>query len=202
MFEMKNLIKKYGWLTLMVLLILPAARAQEKDTTNFMIGIIEGNDTLIHKNIKEVWVMPPREFESRRHKRRYNRYVQKVKKVLPYAKEAGRLLEKYEPVYFALEEQSDRRKLMKNLEDELLAQYKDELKKMTISEGRILLKLIDRETDRTSYKLLKDFRGGFSAFFWQGIARIFGSDLKAEYDPDGEDKMLEEIVTLVEVGYL
>jgi hypothetical protein len=199
---MKKLIAKYGWLTLLALLVLPAARAQEKDTTNFMIGIIEGDDTLIHKNIKEVWVMPPREFENRRHKRRYNRYVQKVKKVLPYAKEAGRLLEKYEPVYFALEEQSDRRKLMKNLEDELMDQYKDELKKMTISEGRILLKLIDRETSRTSYKLLKDFRGGVSAFFWQGIARLFGSDLKAEYDPDGEDKMLEEIVTLVEVGYL
>lgn len=199
---MNKIIKKYGLLTLFVLLALPAVWAQEKDTTDFIIGIIEGEDTLIHKNIQEVWVMPPREFESRRHERRYNRYVHKVKKVLPYAKEAGRLLEKYEPAYFALEEQSDRRQLMKTLEDELMSKYKDELKKMTISEGRILLKLIDRETSRTSYKLLKDFRGGFSAFFWQGIARLFGSDLKSEYDPDGEDRMLEEIVTLVEVGYL
>ncbi len=199
---MNKIIKKYGLLTLFVLLALPAVWAQEKDTTDFIIGIVEGEDTLIHKNIQEVWVMPPREFESRRHERRYNRYVHKVKKVLPYAKEAGRLLEKYEPAYFALEEQSDRRQLMKTLEDELMSKYKDELKKMTISEGRILLKLIDRETSRTSYKLLKDFRGGFSAFFWQGIARLFGSDLKSEYDPEGEDRMLEEIVTLVEVGYL
>lgn len=199
---MNKILKKYGLFILVVWLTLPAVWAQEKDTADFMIGIIEGEDTLIHKNIQEVWVMPPREFESRRHERRYNRYVHKVKKVLPYAKEAGRLLEKYEPVYFALEEQNDRRQLMKNLEDELMSQYKDELKKMTISEGRILLKLIDRETRRTSYKLLKDFRGGLSAFFWQGIARLFGSDLKAEYDPEGEDRMLEEIVTLVEVGYL
>ena len=199
---MNRILKKYGLLTLIVLLALPEVCSQEKDTTDFMIGIVEGEDTLIHKNIQEVWVMPPRSFESRRHERRYNRYVNKVKKVLPYAKEAGRLLEKYEPVYFALEEQSDRRQLMKKLEDELMSRYKDELKKMTISEGRILLKLIDRETSRTSFKLLKDFRGGFSAFFWQGIARLFGSDLKAEYDPDGEDRMLEEIVTLVEVGYL
>ncbi len=198
---MNRILKKYGLLILIVLLALPEVRAQEKDTTDFMIGIVEGEDTLIHKNIQEVWVMPPRSFESRRHERRYNRYVNKVKKVLPYAKEAGRLLEKYEPVYFALEEQSDRRQLMKKLEDELMSRYKDELKKMTISEGRILLKLIDRETSRTSFKLLKDFRGGFSAFFWQGIARLFGSDLKAEYDPEGEDRMLEEIVTLVEVGY-
>ncbi|HKL34359.1 MAG TPA: DUF4294 domain-containing protein [Tangfeifania sp.] len=198
---MNRILKKYGLLTLIVLLALPEVWSQEKDTTDFMIGIVEGEDTLIHKNIQEVWVMPPRRFESRRHERRYNRYVNKVKKVLPYAKEAGRLLEKYEPVYFALEEQSDRRQLMKKLEDELMSRYKDELKKMTISEGRILLKLIDRETSRTSFKLLKDFRGGFSAFFWQGIARLFGSDLKAEYDPEGEDRMLEEIVTLVEVGY-
>lgn len=199
---MNKILKKYGLLTLFVLLVLPAVWAQKKDTTDFVMGVVEDGDTLIHKNIKEIWVVPPRKFENRRHERRYNRYVHKVKKVLPYAKEAGRLLEKYEPVYFALEDQGDRRKLMKSLEDELMSQYKDELKKMTISEGRILLKLIDRETSRTSYKLLKDFRGGVSAFFWQGIARLFGSDLKSEYDPDGEDRMLEEIVTLVEVGYL
>ena len=199
---MNKKVKKYGLAIALLLCIFAPARGQEKDTTDFMIGIIEGEDTLIHKNIKEVWVMPPREFENRRQERKYNRYVRKVKKVLPYAKEAGRLLEKYEPVYLALEEERDKRQLMKNLEDELMDQYKDELKKMTISEGRILLKLIDRETSRTSYRLLKDFRGGVSAFFWQGIARLFGSDLKAEYEPEGEDRMLEEIVTLVEVGYL
>ena len=180
----------------------PAVLAQEKDTSEIFIGIVEGDDTLIHKNLEEIWVMPPKEFESRRHKRRYNRYVRKVKKVYPYAKEAGRLLEKYEPQYFALEDQKERRQLMKSIEKQLLDEYKDDLKKMSISEGRILLKLIDRETDRTSYRLLKDFRGGFSAFFWQGIAKLFGNDLKAEYDPTGDDRMLEEIVTLIEVGYL
>lgn len=198
---MSKIIRKYGLVTLLIVFIFPSVFGQEKDTTDIMMGIIEGEDTIIHKNIQEVWVIPPREFKNRRQKRRYSRYVMKVKKVLPYAKEAGRLLEKYEPVYLSLEEPKDRRKLMKNLEDELMDQYKDELKKMTISEGRILLKLIDRETSRTSYKLLKDFRGGVSAFFWQGIARLFGSDLKAEYDPEGEDRMLEEIVTLIEVGY-
>lgn len=199
---MSKMIRKYGLTAIICLFFVPSVFGQERDTTDIMIGIVEGEDTLIHKNIQEVWVMPPREFENRREKRRYNRYVKKVKKVLPYAKEAGRLLQKYEPIYFAMEEQKARRLLMKQLEDELMAQYKDELKKMSISEGRILLKLIDRETDRTSFRLLKDFRGNISAFFWQGIARIFGSNLKAEYEPEGEDKMLEEIVTLVEVGYL
>lgn len=181
---------------------IPAVFAQEKDTSEIFIGIVEDGDTLIHKNLEEVWVMPPKEFKSRRHRRRYNRYVRKVKKVLPYAKEAGRLLKKYESQYLALDDQGDRRRLMKKIEKQLLDEYKDDLKKMSISEGRILLKLIDRETDRTSYRLLKDFRGGFSAFFWQGIAKLFGNDLKSEYDPTGEDKMLEEIVTLIEIGYL
>jgi hypothetical protein len=91
--------------------------------------------------------------------------------------------------------------MMKELEQQLLREYKDDIKKLTISEGRILLKLIDREARRTSYALIKEFRGGFSAFFWQSIARIFGGDLKVEYDPYGEDKVLEHIVMLIEIGY-
>jgi hypothetical protein len=199
---MKNKLKKTVVILGLSFFFLPAGRAQEKDSSEIMIGIVEGEDTIIHKELKEIWVMPPKQFKNRRQERRYNRYVRKVKKVYPYAKMAGELLKKYEPLYLALESDRERRKLMKKLEKELLAEYKDEMKKLTISEGRILLKLIDRETNRTSFKLLKDFRGGFSAFFWQGIARLFGSNLKSEYDPTGEDQMLEEIVTLIEVGYI
>ena len=90
---------------------------------------------------------------------------------------------------------------MKEVEQQLLDEYKDDIKKLTISEGRILLKLIDREARRTSYTLIKEFRGGVSAFFWQSIARLFGGDLKVEYDPYGEDRVLEHIVMLIEIGY-
>ncbi|MDD4107861.1 MAG: DUF4294 domain-containing protein [Prolixibacteraceae bacterium] len=166
-----------------------------------MMGIIENGDTIIHVNLKEIWVMPPRKFPNKREERRYSSYVNKVKKVYPYAQLAGEKLKEYEPIYLALETDKERRILMQNLEEQLLKEYKDDMKKLTISEGRILIKLIDRETRRTSYNLIKDFRGGFSAFFWQGIARLFGSDLKVDYDPDGEDKILEEIVMLIEVGY-
>jgi hypothetical protein len=167
-----------------------------------MIGIIQGNDTLIHRTIKPVVVFPDRRFDNKRQYRRYSRLVLKVKKVYPLAVEARELIKKYEPQYYALEKQRDRRKLMKNLEKELLAQHKEELKKWSISDGRILLKLIDRETERTTYDLLKDFRGDVSAVFWQGIARIFNNNLKDEYEPEDEDKMLEEIVVLIELGYL
>ena len=118
------------------------------------------------------------------------------------AVEARELLKKYEPIYEQLEDKGDKRRLMKNLEKELLAKHKEELKKWSISDGRILLKLINRETDRTPYSLIQTFRGDFSAFFWQGIAKIFRNDLKEGYDPDGEDKWLEEIVDLIELGYI
>ncbi len=175
--------------------------AQEKDTS-LMLGIIKKGDTLIHRNIPEVIVVPQQEFKNARQERRYNRYVEKVKKVYPYAKLAGEMLQEYEPKYLALNDDRERRRMMKDLEQQLLDEYKDDLKRMTLSEGRILLKLIDRETSKTSYTLIKDFRGGVPAVFWQGIARLFGSDLKAEYDPAGEDKVLEQIVTMIEIGYL
>lgn len=175
--------------------------AQEKDSSK-MMGIIWKGDTIIHKNIPEVIIIPQQEFKNARHERRYNRYVEKVKKVYPYAKLAGEMLQEYEPKYLALNDDRERRRMMKDLEQQLLDEYKDDLKRMTLSEGRILLKLIDRETSKTSYTIIKDFRGGVPAVFWQGIARLFGSDLKAEYDPAGEDRMLEQIVTMIEIGYL
>ncbi len=176
--------------------------AQEQDTSQFTIGIIQGNDTTIHRYMKEIVVFPERKFESRRQQRRYSRLVARVRKVYPLAIEARELLKEYEPKYYALDNKHDRRKLMKKLEKELFASHKEELKKWSISDGRILLKLIDRETDQTPYNLIKDFRGDVSAVFWQGIARLFKNDLKAEYDPEGDDKMIEQIVILIEKGYL
>jgi hypothetical protein len=180
----------------------PDAITENKDTANIVIGIIEDGDTTVYKKLQEIVVIPEKEFRNPRDERRYCRYVNKVKKVYPYAKLAGEMLSEYEPRYLALESDKERRRMMKDIEQQLLDEYKDDLKRMTISEGRILLKLIDRETNRTSYKIIKDFRGGFSAFFWQGIARLFGSNLKSEYDPYGEDRVLEEIVALIEIGYL
>lgn len=175
--------------------------AQSRDTTDFIMGIIDNGDTIIHKNLKEVIVMPELDFKNPRQERRYHRYIQKVIKVYPYARLAGEMLREYEPKYLALSDDRARRKMMKDLEQQLLDEYKDDIKKLTISEGRILLKLIDREASRTSFTLIKEFRGGFSAFFWQSIARLFGGDLKVEYDPYGEDKVLEHIVMLIEIGY-
>ena len=87
-------------------------------------------------------------------------------------------------------------------ENEIKEEYGDELKKLTFSQGKILLLLIDRETGDTSYELVKDLRGSFSAFFYQTFARIFGFNLKIQYDPNGKHRMIEEIVRLIEKGEL
>ena len=90
----------------------------------------------------------------------------------------------------------------KQVEKRLKSTYTPVLYDMTRYEGRILLKLIDRETDYTAYQIIKDFRSGFVAGFWQGIARIFGNNLKTEYDGEGDDRMLEQIVVYYEAGLL
>lgn len=193
---------KRALLILVFILVCSVSEAQEQDTSGIHFGYVENGDTIIFKNVKEVVVFPEREFKNKRQFRRYSRYVQKVKKVYPVAAEARELLVKYEPMYNAAESQKERRKMMKKLEKELLRKHKDDLKKWSMSDGRILLKLINRETERTPYSLIKDFRGDFSAAFWQGVARLFKNNLKSGYDPEEEDKVLEEIVTLIELGYL
>jgi hypothetical protein len=192
---------KKGLFILVLFLVWHTLSAQESDSSKLVMGIIQGNDTIISVRVKEIWVFPERKFSSKREQRYYSRYVAKVKKVYPLAVEARILLKKYEPQYYALTDQRDRRKLMKKLEKELLDKHMEELKKWSISDGKILLKLIDRETERTAYSLIKDFRGDVSAVFWQGIARLFKNNLKDEYSPDDEDKLLEEIVKKIESGY-
>jgi len=189
-------------LTALACLVFIESRAQEPDSSHFGIGVVIGNDTIIHRDIKEIRVYPRRDFRSAALQKQYARLIQRVRKVYPYAKTARLLLEKYEPQYASLKTDRQKRKLMNKVEDELMNQYKNDLKKMSISDGRVLIKLIDRETGKTGYSIIRDFRGGLAATFWQGIARIFKNNLKDEYDPYGEDMLIENIVLLVEAGYL
>jgi hypothetical protein len=97
---------------------------------------------------------------------------------------------------------TERKKFMKEFEKEAFKKYEADLKKMTVSQGRILMKLVDRECDKTSFDLIKAYKGSFTAFFWQGVARLFGSNLKSEFDASDKDKVLERVIVLVEAGQL
>ncbi len=190
-------------LTYILILTVSATLAQEeRDSTNLYGIKIEGNDTVYHRNLKEIPVFPKRNFSSRWKYNRYRRLVYRLKKVYPYAKEAALLLTDYEEKFANELSHSKRRRYVKQVEKQLMERYGDELKRLTISEGRLLVRLIDRETGSTTYELVKELRGGFSAFLWQSVARIFGNNLKTKYDPEGNDQMIEEIIVLIEQGKL
>jgi len=170
--------------------------------TNILGGKVVQGDTLPHVQLEPVVVFPRLVFKNRRHRRRYTKLVRDLKKVYPYAQLAKQKLDEMEAEFQAIETESERKKYVKSIEKELMDEFSGELKKLTVTQGRLLLKLIDRETGDTSYELLKELRGGVSAAFWQAIARLFGSNLKAEYDAHGEDYMIERIVIQIEHGLL
>lgn len=119
-------------------------------------------------------------------------------KVMPYAKMAGERLREIEEHRRTLKTEREKKEYTKTEERKIRDQFEAELRNLTISQGQILIKLIDRETGNTSYHLVKELRGAFQAFFWQGVARVFGQNLKAEYDSTGEDKAIEEIIRSIE----
>lgn len=193
------------WFLIFVLFVFAVVRTgygQQADSLEVLMGVEENGDTLPHRNLDPIYVFPKLVFHSHREERRYYRLEQKVKKVYPYSVAASKLLEKYNDEYLAAKTERERRKYIKQVEKELFAEYGPQLKKLSISEGRILIKLIDRQTGHTSYELIKDIKGGLAAFFWQGVARIFGNDLKDEYDPFIEDYYIEQIVQRIQAGEL
>jgi hypothetical protein len=163
--------------------------------------IIDG-DTMWVADLDEVYIFPAKKFKNRRERRRYTRLIYNIKKAYPWAKLAGEKLAEVEVVMGTLETEKEQREYIKQVEKELLKDYKEDLKKLTITQGRILIKLVDRETGDTSYELVKELRGNLSAAFWQALARLFGSNLKSEYEAEGEDRLIEEIILLIENGQL
>jgi hypothetical protein len=138
--------------------------------------------------------------KARRQAMRYDRLVRNVQKVYPYARVSAQLLQEYEHDLLAIHEGRDQDLYVKLAEAEIRAEFEEELKNLTVSQGRVLIKLIDRETGETSYELVRKLRGNFQAFIWQGLARLFGNDLKDEYDPAGDEATIEGIVQRIERG--
>ena len=150
--------------------------------------IIENGDS-----IAEIEVLPVAVFSRPIDLRRHRRLVAAVKKTYPLAQIAKAKLHEMEGELLTLN---------KKCYKEILDEYTPVAKRMTRTQGMVFIKLIDRETDYTAYELIKEFRGGFVASFWQGIGRIFGHNLKTEYDRANIDKVLEQIVVYYEAGLL
>lgn len=163
--------------------------------------IIDG-DTLLLVSLDVALVSGPREFSSERQRKKYERLERKVVKVYPYAYAAGMLMQEYENELANIRSDRERKRYLKDAEDALKRQFEGELRNMTVSEGVLLIKLIDRQTGDTSYGLIQELKGSFSAFMWQSMARIFGHNLKDQYDGNGKDRQIEMIVGDIECGLI
>jgi hypothetical protein len=180
---------------------------QKADTSSGRVYLIQkvdrNGETLPEVEIKEVSVIAPGRNNAKKtqaYYSRYNRLVFNLKVVYPYARVVRSRLMQINGELKGLKSDKDRRNYIKDVEKQVFNQYEGEISQLTITQGRLLIKLIDRETQNTSYDLIKQYRGGLNAAFWQGIARFFGTNLKEGYDPFGEDAVIELIVQDIESG--
>lgn len=185
------------------MILLPAigADAQDKEPIITQATVFEG-DTIPYIVLRDAYVFEPITFKNKKERRAYTRLVRNVLKVYPYARIAADKLVMYEDSLSRIDDPTVQKRLMKKVEQEIRSEFEDELKKLTITQGTILIKLIDRETGHTSFQILKDLRGRLIAGFWQSLGRLFGYNLKKKYDPKGEDWKIEYIVKQIEAGVI
>lgn len=193
----------FKYLIIFVLAVLPVCEAigQEQPAAPMRAQVVDG-DTLYFQELPDVYVFAPKVFKNKFAEYRYRRLVKNVKAVYPYARLAGMKFEEYSVMLASMEDESERRKAMREAEQELREEFEGELRRFTFSQGLILIKLVDRETRHSSYDLVKDFRGNLSAMFWQSLGKLFGYNLRTKYDPYGEDQTIEEIVRMIEAGVI
>ena len=177
----------------------------EPTTGSVVYGRIEPNgDTTLIVYLPEVDIDLMQRYLQITDTRQGRRLASNVRAVFPYAKLAGAKMQEYDSILANVSDKGERKRLMKQAEDEITDQYTEELKNLTIAQGLILVRLIDRETGNTSYKVVQELRGKVRAFFYQGFARLWGYNLKTEYDPHNnpEDDDIETIMVLLERGVI
>lgn len=167
----------------------------------FLLHTVERDGvTLPEIKIKEVLILGKPSSGKKFPYGQYQRLIANLKKVYPYALVVRSKLETINRDLQNIPDDKEKRKYIRQTEKNLFGEYEKDIRNMTITQGRLLIKLIDRETQNTSYELIRFYRGNLTAAFWQGIARIFGTNLKAEYDAYGEDALMEILLQAIESG--
>lgn len=185
----------------------PEDRMVDMDNPTFVPTVKVGKalldgDSVLFMQMNKVYVYPQAEFKNERQRKAYNRLVYNVKKVLPIAKEVNQIvLETYEYLE-TLPDKKARSAHMKKVESEIYEKYKPRMKKLSYSQGKLLIKLVNRECNSSSYEIVQAFMGSIRAGFWQAFAWAFGASLKKEYDAEGTDRLTERVILLVESGQL
>ena len=163
---------------------------------------VSDEDTFYLAKMHEIWVYPTMTFQNKKQERFYWKTVRDVKKTLPFAKLLTREMEYADQQLAKIPDKKLRKKWWKQHEKYLFKKYEQHFRKMTASQGQMLMKLMDRESDRTSYEIIQHYRGKASANFWQFIAKLFKNNLKEEYDASDKDRIVERVINLVEAGQL
>lgn len=159
-------------------------------------------DTIPDLKLPVFHIFKPLRLATREQQLAYRKLVRDVKKALPYAKlVSATLMETYEYME-TLPTEKEKAKHVRQLEKDLIKEFTPQLRKLTLNQGKLMIKLIGRETGTSSYGLIDAFLGRFSAGFWNTMAKTFGASLKVDYDPEGDDALIERICVLVERGYI
>ena len=206
-------MKKWFALILSLLTLSFAAKAQHKTeksgptskttvylTPNVYTAVVMGGDTLACMYLRDFIKYSPIRHRTAHEVVQYNRLIRDVKKTLPFAKEVARIIiETYEYME-TLPDHDSRQKHLEKMEKYLKDEYTPKMKKLTKSQGQLLMKLIDRETNSSSYHIVQSFMGSLKAFTYNAFAGLFGNSLKKRYNPYDEDRMVERVAVLVEQG--
>ena len=207
-------MKRKICLFLALWLLTLGAAAQEKkqnevdmDSPTFVptvkVGkVFEDGDSIQYMEMNNVYVFPPITFGSQKQQNAYMRLVKNVKTVLPIAKEARMIMMETAEYLETLPTKEARDEHMKRVEKSIMKEYKPRMKRLTYSQGKLLIKLIYRESHSSGYELIQAFLGPLRAGFYQAFAWAFGASLKKEYDPEGVDRLTERVVLMVEAGQL
>lgn len=164
--------------------------------------VLHGKDSIQYIQMNNVYVYPQPVFENEKQREAYNRLVLNVKKVLPIAKEVNKIIiETYEYLE-TLPNKKAKDAHMKVVEESIKREYTPRMKKLSYSQGKLLIKLIYRESNSSSYGLIQAFLGPVRAGFYQAFAWVFGASLKKKYDPNGVDRLTERVVRQVEAGQI
>ena len=195
-------------LTIMMLTCALTVMAQENagnptfvPTVKVSKVLVDG-DSIQYMEMSNVYVYPQLTFSSKRQEGAYMRLVKNVKKTLPIAKEVRQILIETAEYLETLPDKKSKDEHMKRVESSVYREYKPKMKKLTYSQGKLLIKLINRECNSTSYEAIQAFLGPLRAGFWQAFAWAFGASLRKEYDPEGTDRLTERVVLMVEAGQL
>ena len=164
--------------------------------------VFEGGDSIQYMEMNNVYVFPPVVFENKKQEGAYMRLVKNVKIVLPIAKEARMIMMETAEYLETLPNAKAREEHLERVEKSIMKEYKPRMKKLTYSQGKLLIKLIYRESHSSGYELIQAFLGPIRAGFYQAFAWAFGASLKKEYDPEGVDRLTERVVLMVEAGQL